>query len=92
VFDDRQAMWAIATRVQWHRDVMKLDGLTLAPLDPSALATGKTITKAAIDTTLPAAAKPGQPKPVAPRNRVSDTAFAAAEAVLDGIDITGWPR
>ena len=92
VFDDRQAMWAIATRVQWHRDVMKLDGLTLAPLDPSAPATGKTITKGAIDATLPTAAKPGQPKPVAPRNRVSDTALAAAEAVLDGIDITGWPR
>ena len=21
VFDDRQAMWALATRVQWHRDL-----------------------------------------------------------------------
>jgi 2,5-furandicarboxylate decarboxylase 1 len=91
IFDDREAMWAIATRVQWHRDLMKLDGLTLAPLDPSAPATGRTITKAAIDATLPPAPKPGQPKPVAPRNRVSDDALAAAEAVLDGIDMTGWP-
>lgn len=91
IFDDRQAMWAIATRVQWHRDIMKLDGLTLAPLDPSAPATGRTITKAAIDATLPAAPRPGEPKPVAPRNRVSDEALAAAEAILDGIDMSDWP-
>ena len=91
IFDDRQAMWALATRVQWHRDVMRLDGLTLAPLDPSAPATGNTITKAAIDATLPPAAGPGQPKPVAPRNRVSDEALAAAQAALDGIDISDWP-
>ena len=91
-FDDRQAMWAIATRVQWHRDVMRLDGLTLAPLDPSAPAAGATITKAAIDATLPPAAGPGLPKPVPPRNRVSDEALAAAAAALDGIDATEWPR
>ena len=63
VFDDRQAMWAVATRVQWHRDVLRLDGLTLAPLDPSAPASGNTITKAAIDATLPSAARPGNPNP-----------------------------
>ena len=57
---------------------MRLDGLTLAPLDPSAPASGNTITKAAIDATfrqLPAQ----NPKP-APRNRVSDGALAAATA------------
>ena len=91
IFDDREVMWAIATRVQWHRDVMRLDGLTLAPLDPSAPASGSTITKAAIDATLPAAERPGEPKPVAPRNRVSDEALAAARAALDGVDTAGWP-
>jgi 2,5-furandicarboxylate decarboxylase 1 len=91
IFDDRQAMWALATRVQWHRDVLKLDGLTLAPLDPSAPATGRTITKAAIDATLPPAARPGHPKPMAPRNRVSDEAMAAAEDLLSGVDMTDWP-
>ena len=91
IFDDRQVMWALATRVQWHRDIMRLNGLTLAPLDPSAPATGRTITKAAIDATLPPAAKPGQPKPVAPRNSVSDEALAAANALLDGVDTSGWP-
>ena len=84
-------MWALATQVQWHRDVMQLNGLTLAPLDPSAPASGNTITKAAIDATLPSAARPGQPKPVAPRNRVSDEALASAHAALDGIDISNWP-
>ena len=92
VFDDRQAMWALATRVQWHRDVLRLDGLTLAPLDPSAPASGNTITKAAIDATLPSAARPGNPKPVAPRNRVSDSALAAATAALEGIDMSDWPN
>ncbi|MEE2997870.1 MAG: UbiD family decarboxylase [Pseudomonadota bacterium] len=91
IFDDRQAMWALATRVQWHRDVIRLNGLTLAPLDPSAPASGNTITKAAIDATLPAAALPNQPKPVAPRNRVSDQALAAATATLDGVDMSSWP-
>ena len=92
VFDDRQAMWALATRVQWHRDLMRLDGLTLAPLDPSAPASGNTITKAAIDATLPSAARPGNPKPVAPRNRVSDSALAAATAALEGVDMSHWPN
>ena len=70
---------------------MRMDGLTLAPLDPSAPASGHTITKAAIDATLPPAARPGQPKPVAPRNRVSDEALAAAEALLADVDTAGWP-
>ncbi|PPR10615.1 MAG: Phenolic acid decarboxylase subunit C [Alphaproteobacteria bacterium MarineAlpha11_Bin1] len=92
IFDDRQIMWALATRVQWHRDVMKINGLTLAPLDPSAPSSVNTITKAAIDATLPAATRPGYPKPVAPRNRVSDEALAAARSVLKGIDMSDWPN
>lgn len=91
LFDDRQVMWALATRVQWRRDVQIVDGLTLAPLDPSAPAAGTTIPKAAVDATLPAAARPGQPKPVAPRNRVSAEALAAARAALDGLDSSAWP-
>jgi len=92
IFDDRQAMWAIATRVQWRRDLMLLDGLTLAPLDPSAPADAKTITKAAIDATLPSASKPGLPKPVAPRNRVSEEALAKAKSILNDVDTSGWPK
>jgi len=91
IFDDRQTMWAIATRVQWRRDMILLDGLTSAPLDPSAPADGKTITKAAIDATLPPANGPGRPKPVAPRNRVSREALATANSILEGIDMSGWP-
>ena len=92
IFDDRQAMWAIATRVQWRRDLMLLDGLTLAPLDPSAPADRKTITKAAIDATLPAASEPSLPKPVAPRNRVSEEALAKAKSILGDVDTSGWPK
>ena len=68
---------------------MQLNGLTLAPLDPSAPASGNTITKAAIDATLPPPLGLDN-RPVAPRNRVSDEALFA-HAALDGIDISNWP-
>ena len=92
IFDDNQIMWAIATRVQWRRDLMYMDGLTLAPLDPSAPSDVKTITKIALDATLPGSAKPGNPKPVAPRNQVSQEALETAITMLNGIDMSEWPR
>ena len=91
IFDDRQVMWAIATRVQWHRDLATLAGMTLAPLDPSAPDSGETITKALVDATMPAPLKRGQPRPMAPRNRVSDKALTAARTALEGVDASGWP-
>ncbi len=91
LFDDRAVMWALATRVQWHRDLQQLHGLTLAPLDPSAPADGATMTKAVIDATLPPPVRAGAPRPVAPRNRVSEAALAAARTALGSGSIPEWP-
>jgi 4-hydroxy-3-polyprenylbenzoate decarboxylase len=91
LFDERSVLWAMATRVQWHRDLMRLDGLTHPNLDPSLPPGASTITKAGIDATLPPARGPGRPKPVAPANAVGDAALAAAARVLAGADQTPWP-
>ena len=92
IFDDSQIMWALATRVQWHRDMVTFDGLSYPPHDPSLPPGAKTITKAAIDATLPPAPGSGLPRPFAPPIAVDEDALRAAEALLDGVDSTNWPR
>jgi 4-hydroxy-3-polyprenylbenzoate decarboxylase len=92
LFDDRSVLWAVATRVQWHRDVMTLDGLTHPNLDPSLPPGATTITKSGIDATWPPARVPGRPKPVPPANTVSDDALATARAIRAGADGSGWPQ
>ena len=91
IFDDSQIMWALATRVQWHRDMFTIDGLSYPPHDPSLPPGAKTITKAAIDATLPPAPGPGLPRPFAPAITVGENALRAAQAMLEGIDDTEWP-
>lgn len=91
LFDDRSVLWAVATRVQWHRDLVRIDGLTHPNLDPSLPPGATTITKAGIDATLPPARAPGRPRPVPPANTVSDTALAAARRVLEAADGSAWP-
>jgi UbiD family decarboxylase len=92
IFDDREVLWAIGTRLQWQRDLITVDGLTEANLDPSTPPGARTTTKAALDATLPPARRSGVPKPVAPPNQVADAARAAAEAALEDIDTSRWPR
>lgn len=92
IFDDRHVMWAIATRLQWHRDLISVDGLTHANLDPTLPAGATTQTKVALDATLPPPRAPGLPPPIAPVNKVSPTALTAARAALDGIDSRHWPK
>ena len=91
IFDDRQVLWAVATRLQWHRDLLTADGLTEANLDPSLPPGAKTMTKAALDATLPPAPRVGAPKPVAPVNRVGAAAATLATELIDGLDSGGWP-
>jgi UbiD family decarboxylase len=90
-FDERQVLWAIATRVQWHRDALRIDGLTHPNLDPSLPPGASTITKLGIDATLPAAAGPGRPKPFVPANTVAKEALATARRLLQGADPSAWP-
>lgn len=92
LFDDRQVMWAVATRLQWQRDIITVGGLSEANLDPSSPPGAKTSTKAALDATLPPARAEGVPRPVAPINRVSDAAAEAARQALAGVDTSGWPE
>jgi 4-hydroxy-3-polyprenylbenzoate decarboxylase len=91
LFDERQVLWAIATRVQWHRDALRIDGLTHPNLDPSLPPGASTITKLGIDATLPPAAARGRPKPFVPANTVAKEALAVARRLLEGVDPSPWP-
>ena len=82
IFNDSQVMWALATRVQWHRDQIRIDGLTHPSLDPSRPLGATTVSKVAIDATLPAAAGPGLPRPVLPNLVAADRPRARAKAAL----------
>lgn len=66
IFNDSAVLWALATRVQWHRDQMLIDGLTHPSLDPSRPMGSSTVTKCGIDATLPAAAGPNLPRACLP--------------------------
>jgi len=92
LFDDRSVLWAVATRMQWNRDLMRIDGLTYPNHDPSLPPDASTITKAGIDATLPPARGPGLPRPVAPPITVTATARAAAAAALAELDDSAWPK
>ncbi len=91
IFDDRDVMWALATRVQWQRDLMRIDGLSKPAHDPSLPPGALTITKAGIDATLPVAPGLGLPRPVASRLSPRKEALEKAESLLEGADMSRWP-
>lgn len=66
IFNDSAVLWAMATRVQWHRDQILIDGLTHPSLDPSRPMGASTVTKCGIDATLPPAAGSHLPRPCLP--------------------------
>jgi len=51
IFDDEQVLWAVATRSQWHKDLLILPGMMGTRLDPSG--DGISTTKGGIDATKP---------------------------------------
>ncbi len=55
VYDPADVMWALATRVRWHEDLVPIPGIHGNELDPTSDAHGVQC-KAIIDATLPAAA------------------------------------
>jgi 2,5-furandicarboxylate decarboxylase 1 len=51
IFDERQVLWALATRSRWDRDLMIFPNLRGSTLDPSII--GDLTTKGGIDCTVP---------------------------------------
>lgn len=83
IFSPQSVEWAIATRVQWSRDAMILEGLSGSSLDPSLDPPGPTTSKIGIDATRRS-----------PGSRVATVPPAAREraaAWLAGTDNKTWP-
>lgn len=93
IFDEREVMWAIATRVQFDRDMKVLRDMEASLLDPSLPPRAQGTTKAGIDATLPAAAAPGLPRPCPPPSRVPAEVLRAMrlDRWLDGVDSASFP-
>lgn len=91
LFDAEELMWALATRVQWDRDLIQLQGLTTSTLDPSLDAGAQTGAKLGIDACLPGRPGPGKPRPVAPRATVPPSAEERARQLLAAMNPAGWP-
>lgn len=72
VFDEAAVLWAIATRVQWTRDVVVYTERDCSPADPSLPAGRRVSDKAGIDATLPVASRPGSPRPAPAVIRTGD--------------------
>lgn len=92
VFDEAQVLWALATRVQWNRDLLRVDGLSVSTLDPSLAAGARTGTKLGIDATLPQRLTPGGNRPASPVAQSPEAALAAARSLLAGHAGDSWPR
>ena len=90
LFDAGQVNWALATRFQWDRDLIRVDDLSTSVLDPSLEPGRNTASKAGLDATLPRG--PSTP-PVA---RPDPEALQKAAALLKRLSAEGlargWPE
>lgn len=94
IFSPQSVLWAMATRVQWSRDALIIDGLSGSNLDPSLPEGASTASKLGVDATLPPAPRPGAPRAVPPVTTVPVAAIERARSLLGAgaIDARGWPR
>ncbi|MBI3090663.1 MAG: UbiD family decarboxylase [Candidatus Tectomicrobia bacterium] len=85
IFDDREVLWALATRSQWERDVLIMPGLRGSRLDP--LAEGGVGVKGGFDCTRPAGESYSE------RNAVSPSVYAEVriEDYLDAAHLARIP-
>jgi len=89
LFDAQQVNWALATRFQWDRDLIRVDDLSTSLLDPSLEPGRKTASKAGLDATLPR--HPSTP-PVAHPDPEALEKAAGLLKELTGKGLTdGWP-
>jgi UbiD family decarboxylase len=92
IFASESILWALATRVQWSRDSMIIDGLSGSSLDPSLPEGASTASKMGIDATLPPAPHAGAPRLVPPVATVPAAARERARQWLAGASSGSWPR
>ncbi len=92
IFSAQSVLWALATRVQWSRDSIGIEGLSGSSLDPSLAAGVSTASKLGIDATLPAAQSPGAARASPP---VASVPIAVAQRVAKWLvdrPTAEWPR
>jgi 2,5-furandicarboxylate decarboxylase 1 len=89
IFSTEAMLWALATRVQWSRDAIVIDGLSGSSLDPSLPPGTDRASKMGVDATLPPRSGPAPPPPV---STVPPHSLARARAFLQGTDDDAWPR
>lgn len=75
IFDDKEVLWAIATRTQWDKDVRIIPGMKGVGLDPSSVA--GISAKVVIDAT-----RPVPPATFAERLDLPEEAFKKGEEIL----------
>jgi UbiD family decarboxylase len=94
IFAPPSVLWALATRVQWSRDAIIVDGLSGSNLDPSLPEGAGTASKMGIDATLPPPVRPGAPRAVPPVASVPADALRRARELLGQVaDATAaWPQ
>ena len=92
IFSPEDVLWALATRVQWSRDSIIVDGLSGSGLDPSIPEGASTASKMAVDATLPPPPRPGQPRAVPPVATVPEGAIQRARELLEGAGDRRWPE
>jgi 2,5-furandicarboxylate decarboxylase 1 len=92
LFSADAMLWALATRVQWSRDGIVIDGLSGSNLDPSLPEGAQTASKLGVDATLPPPPRPGAPRAVPPFATVPAANRERARTLLAGIPDSAWPR
>lgn len=83
IFAPGSLEWALATRVQWSRDAIILDGLSGSALDPSLDPPGPTTSKMGIDATRRSPGSRPATVPDAARRRAAEIIAEAARSRRD---------
>ena len=90
LFDPQQVDWALATRFQWDRDLLRVDDLSTSLLDPSLEPGRKTASKAGLDATLPR--YPSTPPVAHPDPEALAKAAGLLEELTGAGLADGWPE
>ena len=84
IFSPQSLQWALATRVQWSRDTIVVDGMSGSALDPSLDPPGPTTSKVGIDAS--------RRSPGTQVSTVPQAAIDRAAEFLAGAAGKAWPR